>query len=53
MLITIFYYFGWDVASNLAEETANAKKAAGLGGVVGVFVIVACSFWRKSPSRWL
>lgn len=41
MLITIFYYFGWDVASNLAEETANAKKAAGLGGVVGVFVIVA------------
>jgi len=24
-----------------AEETANAKKAAGLGGVVGVFVIVA------------
>ncbi len=29
MLITIFYYFGWDVASNLAEETANAKKAAG------------------------
>jgi len=41
MLVAIFYFFGWDVSSNLAEETANAKKAAGLGGVVGVLVIVA------------
>ncbi|HUZ91738.1 MAG TPA: APC family permease [Methylocella sp.] len=41
MLVAVFYYFGWDVASNLAEETANAKKAAGLGGIVGVLVIVA------------
>jgi amino acid transporter len=40
MLVAIFYYFGWDVSSNLAEETANAKKAAGLGGIVGVLVIV-------------
>jgi Amino acid permease len=35
------YYFGWDVASNLAEETANAKKVAGFGGIVGVLVIIA------------
>ncbi len=41
MLVAIFYYFGWDVASNLAEETANAKRAAGLGGILGVLVIVA------------
>jgi|SRR5579875_60835 amino acid transporter len=40
MLVAIFYYFGWDVSSNLAEETANAKKAAGLGGIFGVIVIV-------------
>lgn len=41
MLVTVFYFFGWDVSSNLAEETANAKTAAGLGGIVGVLVIVA------------
>jgi amino acid transporter len=41
MLVAVFYYFGWDVASNLAEETANAKKVAGFGGIVGVLVIVA------------
>ena len=41
MLVAIFYYFGWDVSANLSEETANAKKVAGLGGIVGVVVIVA------------
>ncbi len=41
MLIAIFYFFGWDVSSNLAEETENANKAAGFGGIVGVLVIVA------------
>ena len=30
MLVAIFYFFGWDVSANLAEETANAKTAAGL-----------------------
>ena len=39
MLVAIFYYFGWDVSSNLAEETAHAKRASGLGGVIGVLVI--------------
>jgi amino acid transporter len=41
MLVAIFYYFGWDVSSNLAEETADARKVAGFGGIVGVLVIVA------------
>ncbi|HXW71766.1 MAG TPA: APC family permease [Methylocella sp.] len=41
MLVSVFYYFGWDVSANLAEETANAKHAAGLGGIIGVAVIVA------------
>jgi len=39
MLVAVFYYSGWDVSANVAEETANAKTSAGLAGVVGVFVI--------------
>lgn len=41
MLVSVFYFFGWDVSSNLAEETLNAKRSAGLGGGIGVAVIVA------------
>ncbi len=40
MLVTIFYYFGWDVSSNLAEETAGAKTVAGIAGIIGVFVTI-------------
>lgn len=39
MLVAIFYYFGWDVSANLAEETAGAKTVAGLAGILGVIVI--------------
>ncbi|SFK54307.1 APC family permease [Methylocapsa palsarum] len=41
MLVSIFYFFGWDVASNLAEETADADRTAGFSGVAGVLVIFA------------
>ena len=40
MLVALFYYFGWDVSANLAEETAGADTA-GIACIVGVFVIVA------------
>jgi amino acid transporter len=39
MLIGVFYYLGWDVSANLAEETANAPSVAGFGGIFGVLVI--------------
>jgi amino acid transporter len=39
MLVAIFYFLGWDVSANLAEETADAKRASGFGGVAGVLVI--------------
>jgi amino acid transporter len=41
MLVALFYYFGWDVSANLAEETANGDKAAGAACILGVLVIVA------------
>jgi len=42
MLVATFYYFGWDVSSNLAEETKNSNTVPGSGGVlgmVGVFLL--------------
>ncbi|MCI0735220.1 MAG: APC family permease [Beijerinckiaceae bacterium] len=41
MLVALFYYFGWDVSANLAEETAGAKWAAGLACILGVLVVIA------------
>ncbi len=35
-LVAVFYYWGWDVTSNLTEETADRNRAPGYGGVVGM-----------------
>src|SRR6202044_320809 len=40
-LIVVFFYWGWDVTANLAEETTNAEANAGHGGFVSVFVTIA------------
>ncbi len=38
-LVATFYYWGWDVAANLNEETRSARRSAGLGGIVGVLIV--------------
>jgi amino acid transporter len=38
-LIAAFYYWGWDVSSNLNEETKDGHKAAGRGGIIGVVIV--------------
>jgi amino acid transporter len=38
-LLAAFYYWGWDVSSNLNEETKNGKKSAGRGGIIGVIIV--------------
>jgi amino acid transporter len=38
-LLAAFYYWGWDVTSNLSEESKNASKTAGFGGLVGAFTV--------------
>jgi amino acid transporter len=40
MLVALFYYFGWDVSANLAEETAGASTASGIACILGVLVTV-------------
>jgi len=38
-LIAAFYYWGWDVSSNLGEETSNSEKNSGAGGIIGVIIV--------------
>jgi amino acid transporter len=40
-LVAAFYYWGWDVASNLNEEMKDSKRTAGLGGIIGVVIVFA------------
>ncbi|MEF9883949.1 APC family permease [Streptomyces sp. P9-A4] len=35
-LIAAFYYWGWDVTSNLSEETRDSRRTAGLAALIGV-----------------
>nr|WP_285439510.1 APC family permease [Streptomyces sp. ISL-96] len=37
-LIAGVSYWGWDVTSNLSEETRNSRRTFGLGGLIGVLV---------------
>ncbi|HEY1836452.1 MAG TPA: APC family permease [Rhizomicrobium sp.] len=39
-LIVVFFYWGWDVTSNLGEETHNGHEAAGNGGFVSIFITI-------------
>ncbi|MFJ8586396.1 APC family permease [Streptomyces sp. NPDC093595] len=38
-LIAAFYYWGWDVTSNLSEETRDSRRTAGLAALVGLGVV--------------
>jgi amino acid transporter len=40
MLVAVFYYFGWDVSANVAEETQDSNAAPGNSGVIGMIGIV-------------
>jgi amino acid transporter len=40
-LITVFLYWGWDVTSNLSEETKSEHNAAGKGGFLSIFATIA------------
>jgi amino acid transporter len=39
-LVSIFFYWGWDVTANLSEETRDAEQTAGNGGFSSVFVTI-------------
>ena len=39
-LMVVFFYWGWDVTSNLSEETVNGGENAGNGGFSSVFITI-------------
>ena len=41
MLVAVFYYFGWDVTSNVAEEAEGTGAAGGSSGVYGMVGVMA------------
>ncbi|MFD9795957.1 APC family permease [Streptomyces sp. NPDC059070] len=38
-LVAAFYYWGWDVTSNLSEETRDSRRAAGVAALAGLAVV--------------
>ncbi len=39
-LISLFFFWGWDVTLNLNEETRNAERASGLGAVISMIITI-------------
>jgi amino acid transporter len=39
-LVTMFFYWGWEVTANLSEETVDRARAPGLSGLLGMSVIL-------------
>ena len=40
-LVALFYFWGWDVTANLSEETVDRNHAPGIGGLRGMFILLA------------
>jgi amino acid transporter len=39
-LISLFFFWGWDVTANLNEETRDAEKAAGRAALYSMFLVI-------------
>jgi amino acid transporter len=39
-LVTMFYYWGWEVSANLSEETVDRNRAPGVSGLLGMGIIL-------------
>jgi amino acid transporter len=40
VVIAVFFYWGWDTAANLNEETAQATENPGRAGILGMFLLL-------------
>ena len=40
-IVALFYFWGWDVTANLSEETVDRSRAPGIGGLRGMFILLA------------
>jgi amino acid transporter len=40
-LVTMFFFWGWEVSANLSEETVDRNRAPGVAGLMGMGIILA------------
>ena len=40
MVVAVFFYWGWDTAANLNEETEDGSENPGRAGVIGMFLLL-------------
>jgi amino acid transporter len=40
VVISVFFYWGWDTAANLNEETDNSAENPGRAGIIGMFFLL-------------
>jgi amino acid transporter len=40
VVISVFFYWGWDTAANLNEETENSAENPGRAGIIGMFLLL-------------
>lgn len=41
VVISVFFYWGWDTAANLNEETDDSAENPGRAGIIGMFLLLA------------
>src|SRR6202022_2523408 len=40
VVIAVFFYWGWDTAANLNEETDDSSENPGRAGIIGMFLLL-------------
>jgi len=40
IVLGVFFYWGWDTATNLSEESKNATKTPGRAGIIAMFLLL-------------
>ena len=39
-VLGVFFFWGWDTAANLNEESKNATKTPGQAGIISMFLLL-------------
>lgn len=52
-LVTMFFYWGWEVSANLSEETIDRHRAPGLSGLAGMGIILALFLITVTGAQFL
>ncbi len=40
VVVSVFFYWGWDTAANLNEESSNGRENPGRAGILGMFALL-------------